>query len=333
MTSILPPLAIILALAPALELRLAADPAAPAGYLAADGTVHLVAARPAGPAVEALNRVASPVGPPDAYTVDLGNNYSAASSLLFDASLVAPMTAELTLGEITGFTKLLGAEPLGIRIAHAPIAAGATFSSLVVVVSPQNPLDHLTLAQGARIFASGSAKGDFSHWSQVGVKGPLAEQEIQPCGLPESDDAVSEDTDAGGVVLLRLTAGAHFTGRYSAYPNYRQVLQRVAGDPSAIGIVAASQVTTAVKVLKLARDGWSRPVSPSASEISAGHYPLDRYLYLYIRRVPGQPLDARAVQYVKTALSPAGQAAIASSSTGFLPLCAADVSGELAKLP
>jgi len=52
---------------------------------------------------------------------------------------------------------------------------------------------------------------------------------------------------------------------------------------------------------------------------------------LYINRAPGQALDEALKNYLKTALSPAGQKAIAADRR-HLPLSANDLAAELKKL-
>lgn len=66
--------------------------------------------------------------------------------------------------------------------------------------------------------------------------------------------------------------------------------------------------------------------------MTSGVYPLDRYIYLYIRKLPGQPVEAWLKDYLRFMLSSQGQAIIAAEPDGFLPLNAREISEELAKL-
>ena len=51
--------------------------------------------------------------------------------------------------------------------------------------------------------------------------------------------------------------------------------------------------------------------APTTDALRSGHYPLDRYLYLYARVVTGKRPDLLVVEHLKMVLSPEGQAAIA----------------------
>jgi phosphate transport system substrate-binding protein len=67
-------------------------------------------------------------------------------------------------------------------------------------------------------------------------------------------------------------------------------------------------------------------------EVASGRYPLDRSVGLAIRREPGKPLDPFVKEYVRLILSREGQAIVASEADGYVPLNAAQVAEELAKL-
>ena len=62
-----------------------------------------------------------------------------------------------------------------------------------------------------------------------------------------------------------------------------------------------------------------------------GSYPLHNGAYLYLNRVPGQPLAARDKEFVRFVLSREGQQIVADSRI-FIPLSAAQAEAELRKL-
>ena len=64
----------------------------------------------------------------------------------------------------------------------------------------------------------------------------------------------------------------------------------------------------------------------------AGRYPLDRHLYIYLRRVPGRPIDPFVREYMRLVLSREGQAAIAAAAPHYLPLNVREAAAERAKL-
>jgi phosphate transport system substrate-binding protein len=64
--------------------------------------------------------------------------------------------------------------------------------------------------------------------------------------------------------------------------------------------------------------------------VKTGKYPLARFLFVYINKAPGKPLDPLVKEYVKLILSREGQEV--AIKDGYLPLPASIVKEELAKL-
>ena len=64
--------------------------------------------------------------------------------------------------------------------------------------------------------------------------------------------------------------------------------------------------------------------------MKSGKYPLWRFLYIYINKAPGKPLDPLVKEYVKLILSKDGQEVVVKD--GYDPLPAAIVAEELKKL-
>ena len=54
-------------------------------------------------------------------------------------------------------------------------------------------------------------------------------------------------------------------------------------------------------------------------------YPLARYLYVYVNKAPGKPLDPLVKEFLKLVLSREGQEVVVKD--GYLPLTAAIVAG------
>ena len=61
-----------------------------------------------------------------------------------------------------------------------------------------------------------------------------------------------------------------------------------------------------------------------------GSYPLARFLYVYINKKPGQPLDPLVKEFVKFILSKEGQELVVKD--GYLPSPTAVVEEELKKI-
>ena len=59
-------------------------------------------------------------------------------------------------------------------------------------------------------------------------------------------------------------------------------------------------------------------------------YPLSRYLYVYVNKAPGKPLDPLLREFLKLVLSKEGQEVVVKD--GYLPLSAELVKAEAAKI-
>ncbi len=64
--------------------------------------------------------------------------------------------------------------------------------------------------------------------------------------------------------------------------------------------------------------------------MKSGKYPLSRYLYVYVNKAPGKPLDPLVKEYLKLILSKEGQEVVVKD--GYLPLPASVATEELKKL-
>ena len=326
-----PPARILFALCLLAAHAYAPAQAAPHPYLLPNNTIQIITAAPLAGPIQALDTLYATAHPGATFTLRAGDNYSAMAALTFDRSAVAPLGCEYTRIGL-GDNLKIAAEPLAIRIAHATLAPGPGVPALGVIVNPANPLARLSLAQLTRIFTVGGPAGDIATWSQAGVTDSLGPREIHPAGPLASDYLPSDDPQAGEFLANTIFSGLLMNHAYAALPHYADVVARVREDPAAIAITALNLPLEGVKVLPLQRTESSPAVPPTAHEITAGRYPLDRFVYLYLRLGKGQPLDPFAVAYTRAALSPEGQQALASEPTGYLTLSAAELAIERARL-
>ncbi len=64
--------------------------------------------------------------------------------------------------------------------------------------------------------------------------------------------------------------------------------------------------------------------------MQSGKYPLWRFLYIYVNKAPGKPLDPLVAEFVKLIYSKEGQEVVVKD--GYMPLSAAQAQAELAKV-
>ena len=308
-----------------------ATPRAHAAYVLPDSSVQIITSASVAGVVRSLNQLFVSTHPGVKFSVREGDNYSAMAALTFDRSAFAPLGTEYTRIGLSDNLKI-AAEPVGFRIAHASLTAAARVPALGVIVNPANPIASLSLAQLTRIFAVGALGSDIATWGQAGVSGPLADRQIHAVGPLPSDERDSDDPQAGEFISTEKMGGLNMNHNYTALSHYADIVQRVSEDPAAIGITALNQPLGNVKVVALKGTDTGLSVQPNATNIAIGRYPLDRFIYIYLRAGKGMPLDEFGKEYMRTVLSDAGQQAIAAEAAGYIPLNAGELAEERAKL-
>ena len=88
--------------------------------------------------------------------------------------------------------------------------------------------------------------------------------------------------------------------------------------------------TSGVKALALAKKAGEPAVEADPDDVYAGKYPLSRFLYVYINKPPGKPLDPLVEQFVHYILSREGQEVVVKD--GYMPLLAKTDETERASL-
>ncbi len=318
-----------------LSLGVHAQPIAPAvgaGYVQRDGSVQIICAADLRGLTERIGAEFTRRHPGTRFAVLPANDLAALQSLAFDASACAPVGTDALGGAAVAYGALVHAEPFSVRVAHGSLDPQATISAIAVIAHPSNPLAHLSVDQVARIFTEPMRKPNFTRWSQVGLKGALAAEAIHPCGIAWSEHFLSEDPSFSDWMFLRKLGGGPPVSSYVMADSYAHVGEKVAADPLAIGLIALNRVPPGVKVVGLIGNPWAAPSIGSAEDLQAGRYAFDRYVNIFVRRVPGKPFDPLVREYLRLALSPEGQRAIAADSRHYLPLNPVEVGEELAKL-
>jgi phosphate transport system substrate-binding protein len=321
---------LVLPLAGAALAQSASIPPPGAGYLLPDGSIRIVGPAELAGVIGKLDDLYTQQHPGTKFTYVPGNNLASIYSLEFDATAFAPTTAFFP-GSLT-YADIAHGPPFSVRMAHGSLQPGTQTSPYVVIVNAANPITHLTVGELASIFTQPLRQRVFSRWSQLGIRAALASAPIVACGLPWSDHFPSENTDFSDEFFTRRFGNAPPVDTYRGFKTYSEVGAFVAATPGAIGVTAANQVPAGVKVVGIVEGVFARPQTAAPAEIAAGHYPLDRYLYLNVHAVSGKPLDPLVLDYLRMVLSPVGQQVIAAQSSGYIPLTATEMQEDLARL-
>ena len=305
---------------------LAAEPPKNAGYLLRDGSVAIVGYNDMSGIFANLNALFIQAHPGIAFSMRLKGTATAAPALTLGVSAFAPMGAEFSEMELEAYKSFVGASPMLLRVAHCSLSPNALSAPVGIFVNKANPIQQLTVEQVARIFTTGSPGGDITGWGQIGLKGEWAGRPIHPCGI-------AEEAAAGlAAFMLRKMGGRPFAPDYDQFAQSSQVVKRVGEDPLAIGFASGNIVTGETKLVAIAEKEGGPASSLTASEVVSGRYPYDRYLLIYVRRIPGESIDPFVKEYLRLVLSREGQQAIATAPPNYLPLNARELKEELAKL-
>jgi phosphate transport system substrate-binding protein len=104
----------------------------------------------------------------------------------------------------------------------------------------------------------------------------------------------------------------------------------VATDKYAIGYSGIGYLTEGVRTAPLAAIPGDKCYDTSPASTYSGNYPLARYLYIYLNKVPAKPLDPPMLEFVKYILSRDGQ--METVKSGFYPITSATRTTALPKL-
>lgn len=301
------------------------------GYILPGGAVAIIGNDGMEATLAGINALVAKDRPGLTFAMTLKGSSTGLPALAADATLLAPLSRDAWRGELAGFKQIHDYSATVIRIGYSgwgPRSGGKTPPT--VYVNKANPLPSIAIEALARAFTAGTPAGDINLWSQLGVGGEAGTRRIHLYGLRDN---------GGFATAFRTTylAGLPFAARFEPLDTTEAVIRAVAADPYGIAItgwIDAAKVSGNVRILPVAgKDG--RAATPARADVAAGRYPLAAFVNLYVDKAPGKPLDPLAKAYVLAALSDAGQAVIAAQADteqAYLPLSAADLAVERAKV-
>ena len=287
-----------------------------APFVTADGAIAVVGYNDMREILEAVAAVFTAAHPNVRFAFDLRGTRFAPAALAAGTSAFAPMGGEFTPPQLEEYRAAVGDEPLAFRVAHASVSPRALSGPLGIFVHRDNPLVSLSMPQAARAFG-----GQAVRWGDLGATGAWADRPIHLYGL-------KPDTVLGIFAQKHVLEGRSFSKRFAGFPQSVDVVEKVSADSSGIGFAAANRGTPSVRALALSATMKDLPLAPTAQNVASGHYPLDRFLLIYARR----PLTQIAKEFLRLALSPEGQAAVAASPQEYIPLSPSELAAERAKL-
>ncbi|OVZ98480.1 PstS family phosphate ABC transporter substrate-binding protein [Yersinia vastinensis] len=236
--------------------------------------------------------------------IQAAGSSTAPAALAAGAAQLGPMSRPMKAAEIAAFTQRYGYPPLAV-----PVAVDA----LVVFVHQDNPLNKITLSQLDAIFSQNRRCGEprrIVRFGELGLGEGWAARSLQ---------LYSRNSASGtyGFFKHRVLCDGDFMDNVNELPGSASVVQAIAGSLNSMGYASIGFRNSGVKPLSLSANGQDF-VMPTAENVKDGRYPLSRYLYIYINKAPGQPLEPLTAAFLARVLSPEGQKRV--THDGYLPL-------------
>jgi phosphate transport system substrate-binding protein len=239
---------------------------------------------------------------------------TAPPALIAGTSQFGPMSRAMKAAEIDQFEAKYGFKPTQIR---------TSYDALAVYVNKDNPLEKLTLAQVDAVFAKTRRRGgkNVNTWGDLGLTGDWASRPVSIYGRNSASGTY-------GFFKEHVLQTGDYKDSVKEQPGSASVVQGVTEDRFGIGYSGIGYRTSGVKPVQLAEK--DQFFDGSYANVTSGKYPLSRFLFIYINKAPGKPLDPLVKEYIKLILSKDGQEVVVKD--GYLPLTAAIVAEELKKL-
>ena len=242
---------------------------------------------------------------------------TAPPALISGTAQFGPMSRAMRGTEIDQFEQKYGYKPTQLR---------TSYDALAVYVNKDNPIEKLTLAQVDAVFSKSRKRGykqNVTTWGQLGLTGDWANRPISLYGRNSASGTY-------GFFKEHTLANGDYKDTVKEQPGSASVVQGVTEDRFGIGYSGIGYKTSGVKNVPLAEKEGGAYSDGNYNDVVSNKYPLNRFLYIYINRAPGKPIDPLTKEFAKFIFSKEGQEVVVKD--GYLPLSAEIVKQELAKL-
>jgi phosphate transport system substrate-binding protein len=242
---------------------------------------------------------------------------TAPPALIAGTAQLGPMSRAMKGPEIDQFEKKYGYKPTPIR---------TSVDALALFVNKDNPIKCLTMAQVDAVFSKSRRYGykeDIKTWGQLGLTGEWAAKPISLYGRNSASGTY-------GFFKDHSLKNGDFKDEVKEQPGSASVVQGVTVDRYAAGYSGIGYATAGVRAVPLAEKEGSKCYEADPDNAYSGNYPMARFLYVYLNRAPGKPLDPMTREFVKLVLSKEGQEVVIKD--GYFPIPASVVKEELGKI-
>jgi phosphate transport system substrate-binding protein len=231
---------------------------------------------------------------------------TAPKALIEGSSLIGQMSREMTDAELAAFQAKFGYTPTRI-----PVAVDA----LVLYVNANNPIKQIRMEEIDAIFSStrrGGAKNDILTWGDLGLGGDWKQRDIQAYGR-------DENSGTRAFFKEHVLKKGDFKPTVRAFMDQFAVVEAPAVDGGGISYGPLQYANRMVKGVPVASFKSDRFIEPSLETIQKATYPLTRFLYIYVNKNPGKPLDPTVKEFLRFVLSKEGQAGVSTFGAVAIP--------------
>ena len=241
---------------------------------------------------------------------------TAPPAIILGTAQIGPMSRAMKPTEMDDFERRYGYKPTQIR---------TSLDALAVYVNKDNPIKGLNFSQVDAIFSKtrkGGYREDITTWGKVGLAGEWGNRLISLYGRNSASGTY-------GYFKKKALFKGDYKNTVKEQPGSASVVQGVTEDRFSIGYSGIGYKTSGVRAVPLVKKGNAYKEAVIENVLD-GSYPLARFLYVYINKKPGKPLDSLILEFVKYILSKEGQEVVIKD--GYIPLPASVIAEELGKL-
>ena len=242
---------------------------------------------------------------------------TAPPALIEGTAQFGPMSRPMKSTEEDKFEQQFGYKPTPMR---------TSLDALAVFVNKDNPIEGLSLPQVDAIFSKtrrSEYARDITAWGQLGLKGTWT-------GAPISLYGRNSASGTYGFFKDHALYKGDYKDQVKEQPGSASVVQGITADRFGVGYSGIGYVTSGVRIVPLSKKEGGDFKAGSLENVLNGSYPLGRFLYLYINKAPGKPLDPMVREFCRYIFSKEGQEVVIKD--GYMPVPFEVAQAELAKL-
>jgi phosphate transport system substrate-binding protein len=265
-------------------------------------------------------------------TMEARASGAGAPGLIEGRAHLAPVGRELLPAEEKAFVDKFGYKPFAVRVATGSAGSLGKTAASIIMVDKANPIRGLSLAQLDAIYSTTNRRGHkpIRTWGDLGLTGAWANRPIHLYGLRSPNGIESyfkERVMLGGDYRtdIQFTKGRGFTHAFNV------AAEDMAKHPGGLTYALLANVTPDVRVVPLSETDGGPYFMPTVENAYTHRYPLSRYVYIFVNRPPGKPLEPKVREFLRLVLSKQGQQVVADEGV-YIPLTPGVVREERAKL-